>query len=1379
MINFFLDSNWRQEHIKKIKAYAGNRYTPTLNVELPISEIFEWITRSRKYFNEIRIHYGKLKREFEGISSGYDNEQLQSLYDALQGKVFLLIETLNSIKEYGVNEFPWDEISKCLNEINPIFWEFMQRLREEVDKKGKLQKPDEGDGKRNLIDSYNYTIHCLGLLQEELTYFDEKSRSVKSKVCNHPYLHLLGSAGTGKTHLLCDVVERSYDNENILPAVLVFGEKFVSVGNPFKQIIEQLGLSLTKSQFLRMLDNAGKKAKSRALLIIDALNETNARGFWLANLSLIVNDIRKYPNIALVISSRKGFEKDLIEPALESFFLVEEHRGFEFREWEALNIFFHEYKIPLPEIPLLMPEFQIPLFLRLFCEGYQKRLQRMKGGREIFRGHEGSTYIFEAFVDNVAKKISKKFKITTISNKDIWNAVIKNIAEYMANNDASVIPGDKLLEVVKAAYATIDSEKFILELERNMLLFRLVKNANDVDNIESFDYRFPFQKFSDHLISRYLFKKYEAEFGKSNKNLNTAKKYFSRRRCLGRYLEKSWNRGIVEALSIQCPEFLNGLEFVDVAPYLSNSNLAKDAFIESIIWRKTSAFSAHSFNALRYINNVIIKSRYHHEKLLNAFLTIAALPHHPFKADFLHKKLFGLTMAERDVWWSPFLHTQYGERSGVDRLIEWAWSRHDKSHISDESVRLASVALIWFLTTPNRYVRDKATKALVELLTNRLSVVKELLIQFKDVNDAYVSERLYGVAYGCVIRSKDDKLGKQNLAEWVYFHIFKDGYPPANILLRDYARGVIELALHENLNIRINKNKIKPPYKSDWTNNIPSEKQLKKKFKIDNDTNDNKHNRGVQRIWGSVMYHYGHLADFGRYILGSAVSHWSGRRIDGSDINRKKLFEKFRMDLTDNQRNILDEAIERNSIAFSLNLVNDINHKDSIDNNKIVKNVNDIHAKKSITDFNDFENSVSDQERRIFIHEFKPFLDSYGIRDELAEFNQGLAQRWIFHRVMQLGYDPHLHGKFDATVSYRRDDRSENKPERIGKKYQWIALYELLARLSDNFEYKEASWNNVQAGYCGPWQLSIRNIDVSCTIKGKYKTGLDGLPEFNRSQNPMYRVWREKIPDIDWLKLTKDLPDPKKCLSYVDSDGREWLVLESFVEWAPELPVEIEKYSIPSRRLYYIIKSYVVNKSELSLMYNWAKRQRFTGRWMPESHEFYNIFLGEIPWAPAFIDMNKERWSDDGWTKESQNDDLPVKVMVSDDECVVVKGASSDGSQLELPNIKLPAKSIIDHMQLVDRYLDGRFYDDVGNLVAFDPRILGVLNHKCLLIRTDKFYEFLSVNNYAIIWTVLGEKNIIGGRGDGQTKGWLEIDGVYTLDEANKIVGRKKSRFGR
>ena len=47
------------------------------------------------------------------------------------------------------------------------------------------------------------------------------------------------------------------------------------------------------------------------------------------------------------------------------------HPGFAGREVEATHKYFEHYGLREPRIPLLLPEFAIPLFLLTYCEGLQ------------------------------------------------------------------------------------------------------------------------------------------------------------------------------------------------------------------------------------------------------------------------------------------------------------------------------------------------------------------------------------------------------------------------------------------------------------------------------------------------------------------------------------------------------------------------------------------------------------------------------------------------------------------------------------------------------------------------------------------------------------------------------------------------------------------------------------------------------------------------------------------------------------------------------------------------------------------------------------------------------------------------------------------------
>ena len=102
--------------------------------------------------------------------------------------------------------------------------------------------------------------------------------------------------------------------------------------------------------------------------------------------------------------------------------------------------------------------------------------------------------------------------------------------------------------------------------------------------------------------------------------------------------------------------------------------------------------------------------------------------------------------------------------------------------------------------------------------------------------------------------------------------------------------------------------------------------------------------------------------------------------------------------------------------------------------------------------------------------------------DTPVMWSEDEASRWIFRRVLELGWTPARFRYYDASVASLDRHAEGGRTERIGKKYQWIALHELLARIADHCRYHEP-WADQQGPYEGPWQLSLRDIDPSITFE--------------------------------------------------------------------------------------------------------------------------------------------------------------------------------------------------------------------------------------------------------------------------------------------------------
>ncbi|EOD3882483.1 ATP-binding protein, partial [Staphylococcus aureus] len=82
--------------------------------------------------------------------------------------------------------------------------------------------------------------------------------------------------------------------------------------------------------------------------------------------------------------------------------------------------------------------------------------------------------------------------------------------------------------------------------------------------------------------------------------------------------------------------------------------------------------------------------------------------------------------------------------------------------------------------------------------------------------------------------------------------------------------------------------------------------------------------------------------------------------------------------------------------------------------------------------------------------DFGRYVFGYAVRNWVKGFksDQDLSNIALM-RIFEMGYDAKLHGEFDMWVN--RYDNFNNSIERISKKYQWIAYYEILAKLVDKF----------------------------------------------------------------------------------------------------------------------------------------------------------------------------------------------------------------------------------------------------------------------------------------------------------------------------------------
>lgn len=321
----------------------------------------------------------------------------------------------------------------------------------------------------------------------------------------------------------------------------------------------------------------------------------------------------------------------------------------------------------------------------------------------------------------------------------------------------------------------------------------------------------------------------------------------------------------------------------------------------------------------------------------------------------------------------------------------------------------------------------------------------------------------------------------------------------------------------------------------------------------------------------------------------------------------------------------------------------------------------------------------------------------------------------------------------------------------------------------------EDKWSGRCAEYHGPWDAGVWwDIDPSNLLR------TTGREEWRTHSNTWwfpvsYKNWESHADDVEWLKKADDLPAVEPLIEVIHpTDLSHWVVMEAFYQWEQPTPLGEDRYESPRREIWYKLKSYLVRKEDAAKIFNWAKRQNFSGQWMPESRESLEVFLGEFFWAPAFHDHNRPYFCREGWTRGRDNC-IPAQVLVTTDGYMRER-SSYDCSLDHTIIITLPCKLLAEGIGMRWNGVEGHFFDPQGNLVAFDPSIRSP-GPGALLVRRETLIEFLDANGYQVIWTLLGEKQQIGGpMAPGSYKGRLEISGAYCLSRGS-IKGVKTGTF--
>jgi len=1342
--SYGLTPEFFQQQVNVAVKNLGPRYNEKLNFRLSVSLLFNDLAKDNIFKTRLELAFDKWLTEKD---HAYGIQQAESISD--------IETTFNEIKKNGfvwLSGIGWkaEQVIDITSILDSVL-QLNQRIEEKIGHLYELQRKKEEAEPRKEKD-YGYRppfeseISRMRELKRVNNDFLDGLENISIALSNRPYLIMQGEAGCGKSHLLGDVA--SERNRKGKPTLLLLGQLFKSDKTSWQNTLSQLSLTCSKEDFLNTLNAIGKQIGSRVLILIDALNEGAGKEIWPYELAGYIQDFRSYPYVGLALTVRSTYYQIVVPEQIrtDKSIIHTTHEGFKGNEYAALRLFAEHYGLEQPNFPILAPEFSNPLFLQLICQGIKDA-----GLKKFPQGFQGISALFDRYLKAIINNLIRKREEYRLRDYVIKSAVYKMAEACFRQEHTRTIPLQDTIDLFDKEFPLYRHLLDDLLLENVFIqnVLRDYENDRDVEVVY-----FAYERLGDYYMSDQLLKPYSTPV--------EVKEAFLPQNRLGKIIEEAvWsNRGIMEIISVLLPERFQ-LEITEVYDWVfgkEHENLLGNIetwlnifLLDSLKWRTPESIDNKKITKWLKSGRIYLDEH----TWFNTLIELTAQPNHSFNSNRLHKILSRYKMPERDSFWLSYLRYYSGKDDQgngypIRRLIDWAWQQGISKIVDTETAKLAGQTLSWVLSTSHIALRDEATKALVNLLEEQPEALIAILQAFREVDDYYIIERLYAVAFGCALRTAKES-AVLKIVQYVFNTVFKKGHPPTHVLLRDYAKNIVDYATYKGLRVKGDLSLIQPPYHSSMPTNIPSAEEMDD-FELNretpgfNETNGHYHNQ----IKFSVM-----SWDFGRYIIEPAFGDFSAVSFTAEDE-----YKSFLKNLTKNKREAVKflrfymehEALYKKQKGKIIYHKGEEFYNDTIDSVAMQL----VHWAKTI------EALLSDDEYRFFYTKVRPHIENLQRQKSgsFREFDTEPIKRWIVQRVFELGYNVELHGNYDRSVS-GHNDRMGNRIERIGKKYQWIALHEMVAMVADNFKVKEERWSKKTKLriYTGPWHGHLRDIDPAFTTRNKDEeneyehNSFIAEPERKWWIDEQYGYWNR--PAFEWVTSIEDLPNPAAVILRKDPTGQEWVYLQASIHWSEPKQIGKDRYRIPRKEIWYLLQAYLVKKKDKQKTVDWLTGKNFWGRWLPESHDAHlSLINRENYWSQASKENDTEKWS----TLEGTN----IKVMVTTTEAVGEMSQDKSGAHFRY---EMPCKLLFEGMMLHYGKEDGSFINGGGETVAMNPDKRGIM------IRKDCLVRFLDVNNLDIVWTILGEKNALKGSFANQEDEYFNvINGVYTI-KANSVTG--------
>lgn len=1233
---------WVVAHNEKSFCDLGERFNRDFNVETETSKRLSLFARDQSAVQYINDKKENLIRKINRIKDDTEQhsdylEKVRSIVSAFED---VESETIGSAFEWHqyLQSFIVDDLAKINSEISQKK-NLLEKIRPTIEK-GRSRVEHKDLEKYNSIRSEIEILYELLDLPEILSLTADENRLITAKE-----LFVTGNAGIGKSHLLAAECQSLMNNQQF--AVLLLAGNCYSDLPILDQLSQDCELKYSFDEFISILEMIGVEHHTCVLLCIDALNETANYRLWKTGLISLSQKIKKCTHVKLAVTYRMEYEKSVVQDALlsedEDVYRIV-HTGFASNGLKASKQFFDYYRIPFTLYEYFESEMENPLFLTLYCKTY--------------RNDEASLpTLYDRLVESANKNIfpilEKRYKLIGFTEDD-------NIVQSLVDEISTLAFDRKEKNILESDLASIPfwtANDLPLRPFMSLLAKENLVHTNLIAGNER--YFFAYDQMNDYFFARSLFSHdmsdmsirktlYEDILQVNDNNIVNLSNSDVFVICCAIYAQK---------FGKEC------IDLIDELPEGFEKGYIVKSYIRSFIWRNKEYISSNVFLA------VAQKYKVSREDFWNVLVGNSIKHNHPLNSDFLHTLLMSFRLSERDYYWTKYINEIFYDESNRLMQLVKMYSSGQSIQMSKEQARQLLILCGWLLSSSNRMLRDYTSEAMIEILRNEFDLCIVILKAFEKVNDPYIIERLYGVVFGaCCKRRRKGNTVYIALAEYVYSTIFDQEFIYPDILLRDYARLIIERFLWENpdYNGCIVHEKIIPPYKL-----FPIEQ-------IDEDYINKKYDGGLWQIKSSMSFEgHGMYGDFGRYVFQSALKYF--------DVDEDEMYKQ--------------------AMSF---IINDL-----------------------------------------------------GYTNELDKGNN----HW--------GYD-----------------RSETKKvERIGKKYQWIAMHNILARVSDQCDI-DTDYSETPK-FEGPWEPFVRDFDPTLNFK---LTKSDEIPIFDEISE-LKKATRDEhlkvdVSNIDSVSEWLDsdgifFAEMPKALILSDSNGTQWIRLSNYICSGRE-QLKAERLLTWSWLYAYFVTEEQFEQFQVAA----TDRVDFSSsKGIGLDPQSYSVFNREYPWSPSCDLLNKSSSVESGVVlnmpeeKEVEQEVLNVEFLeqylksldadsnqvFSDQELNqhlfkkeivrkpvlkqigeiihasmnLVWESEYDASKDNTLSMNVPCPMLIEQLHLHQADIDGLYYDSNEKIAAFDLNISQ--KESGVVLRKDLLDAFLKKNNLNLIWFVRASKELHSG----------------------------------